>query len=395
MIRKRSPFSTSRRLSLLSLIATSSMAGCATFVDSDIATDDEKGYVYYLPLPVIVVTPQTDGTATVEVEYLPDESKAYTLRARSLVSSYTLDVQTTNGMLKTVSLDADTAQVAKTAIDAAATVADKAYTAAKAERDKEDADRKAREAKERELRQAVAVAKQELRTLETLSTDAANGITAAKITEAKLAVIKTETILAVFLTDDLDDIAALGEGGGSFDTVTAKTETAPGPVMFQVHMVRDEDNTPALLLRAMAPQQDFETATVSKPSGPTSAVVVPHPSARGVISILRDPRAAFERTEKFNTEITPVDDFLKESLITSGPMNSQTRTCAGDSQSLESARFAYEQRDDKKELVITFPSNATLDDGDYCLTLVVTGKGLDEPNEVSILYEIATKPERP
>lgn len=375
-------------MSSLSIVVGLFLPGCATFIDSKVAGPKESGFVYYLPMPVIVVTPQTDGTATVELQYLPDESKAYTLHARSLVSSYTLDVQTDNGLLKTVSLDSDSAQTTKTAVDAASTIADKALTAIQADREKEKTDREARREKQRELRQAVAVVKQELAALELFAKDPSNGITPTQITTAKLAVIKAETILAVFLTENLEDIAGLGDGDGGFDVVTAKDESAPGPVLFQVQMARDINDNPTLTLRAMAAQRDFETATVGAPK-PDTKPSIPKPLRSGVTTVSRESGEATNRIETFNTEITTDDDVLRESQITNGPIAIETRTCQGRTQTLESAKFGIEPGEEKTELVISFPPETVLPDGEYCISAVVKGKGLDEPTTVDLLYLLA------
>ena len=386
MIHLRPNFRIRTGILCLAVTAALAVSGCVTFVDSHVAKDNEKGFVYYLPMPVIVVTPQADGTAKVEVEYLPDESKAYTLHAWSLVSSYTLDVQTENGMLKTVSLDADSAQVTKSAIDAASMVADKALTAAQTKRDKEEDDRKTREAKERELRQAVAVAKQELKALELLAVDASNGITPAQITAAKLAVIKAETILAVFLTEDVEDIATHGDGEGSFDVVTAKPETAPGPVMFQVEMGRDVKNKPTLKLRAIAKQRDFETATVGAPKKPAPTQIIPESIRVGVSTVERKDGAATKRPETFNTEIT-IDKatFLTESMISS--INDDDN-CSTEKSTLKEAGIGVEPGDKKTDLIFEFPTKTELPDGSYCIEAVVKGQGANQPTVALLKYRL-------
>ena len=388
MIGKRADTRLRRRLCLLIITAGLVLPGCATFIDSHVADKDEKGFVYYLPMPVIVVTPQTDGTATVELEYLPDESKAYTLQAHSLVSNYTLDVQTENGLLKTVSLDADSAQTVKAAVDAASTIADKAYTAKQAERDKEKADRVAREEKVRELRQAVAVAQQELAALELLSKDTANGVTPAQLTAAKLAVIKSETVLAVFLNEDVADVAGVDDGGAAYDIVTAQAETAPGPVLFQVQMGRDHRDYPTITLRAMAAQRDFDTATIGAPK-PDTTPTVPKPLRLGVTTVSRESGNATDQTEIFNTPISIGADFLEESLLTHGPINVATSRCQGRTQTLESAKFGVQPGAEKNQLVISFPPETDLPDGEYCISAIVTGKGLEAPTSVDLLYLLA------
>ncbi|MDP9412552.1 MAG: hypothetical protein M3Q08_00280 [Pseudomonadota bacterium] len=96
--------------------------GCATFVDSEKFDGINQGIEYSLPIPFIRVTPQPNGTMAVSIEYLPDPANTYVIRSSSRLSSYTLDVQRENGMLKQVSLNAKSDAVAAAVVESAGNV---------------------------------------------------------------------------------------------------------------------------------------------------------------------------------------------------------------------------------------------------------------------------------
>jgi hypothetical protein len=97
------------------LISTAFLSACTTTL-SGRKQGVEKGIEYSLPAPHIIMTPQSDGTVTVEVKYIADASNRYTLNLNSYFSSATFEVKTTNGMLDSVSLDSDASTIATKAI---------------------------------------------------------------------------------------------------------------------------------------------------------------------------------------------------------------------------------------------------------------------------------------
>ncbi len=102
---------TSARSTLLArgaalVLAGAALSGCATYLKSKPADSGVKGIEYALPLPIIEVVPQTDGTVEVNVKYIPDPNNRYVVRGRSFLRDYDLDIQTENGFLKKVTLDA-------------------------------------------------------------------------------------------------------------------------------------------------------------------------------------------------------------------------------------------------------------------------------------------------
>jgi hypothetical protein len=117
-----------------------SIAGCVTMVSGGVAEPGSNGLRYHLPQPVLLVSPQADGTLTVSKELIPDESKTYYLRASSFLGSYTFDVSVSNGLLSSVNMKSDATQVASNGIEAAQSVREariKADRAEEAEAEKE------------------------------------------------------------------------------------------------------------------------------------------------------------------------------------------------------------------------------------------------------------------
>jgi hypothetical protein len=229
------------------------LTGCATFVESKKTSKNAAGIEYSLPVPFIYVTPQPDGTMLVNVEYLPDPANRYVLRTGSFMSSYTLDVQRENGMLKSVTLvsksDALAASLAESAGNVVKTRADatlKADEAAAAERE-------ARAKALSDAQVAVDVARAKLGVLE-----AENG-SSDMILQAKLALAEAEQRLA--------HLQSVGRGaltGGNIaGDGTAANLAAAGPVLFRV--VPDQRTGGVRLVAAEGPST-FPTSVIARPA---------------------------------------------------------------------------------------------------------------------------------
>lgn len=223
------------------------LSGCATFVSGERADLGKGGYEYSLPVPIIVVTPQANGTLDVKVDYLPDPNNTYVLRTESLISSYTLDVKRTNGMLTSVSLDAKADGVAEAIAESAGNVVKaKGDVLAKEKEKAEIAEKEQLKAIDQaELSLAIAVAKQKT-------------IIAAKETskflDAELAVAEAQAKL-----DHLSKRVA--SGGASYnDPGDGTLPTAAGPVIFRV--VTEADG---VKLVALDGPSSFVTSLAAKP----------------------------------------------------------------------------------------------------------------------------------
>lgn len=358
------------RATLAITALASTLAGCTVLVTSEPAKETSHGQVYYLPRPVIVVTPKPDGTAEVAVEYLPDPTKQYVIRTTALVSQYSLDVKTKNGMLESVALTSDATAVAKAAVDASAAVADKAFQAklklqedaAKAQLDSAN--------KEKDLRKAVALAEVKLRALQSLAQDPNNGIKPDHIVEAKLDLAKAQAELAAFLGRSTDEIG-LPAADGSFDRPeldpsTRVTEMAPGPLLFNV-------DTATGTLTA-DDQKMFATVTIDKPKPKADRPVL---ETFGVTSVVRKAGESAEFTLRFSGPIGLVANLEGGVLIGPAPGTTQVP--------LAQSGLSFEP----KETAIKVTVPVALRDGRYKIVLPLEPPGMD-PGLVDTEFELFT-----
>ncbi len=198
--------------------------GCTTLITSKRATPTSKGDQYSLPIPLLLVTPQANGTMTVEVKYIADPNNTYFLRSESLLSNHTLNVVKENGLLKSITFVSKSDEVAAAAIESAGNVA-------KAIADQDLA------------QQAAAVAKAEAQASALSDAELAVRIAQATYTalpaepsEAKVAA-NVELIKAKAKRDYLLEVAA----GGSVDSHSFNVPdegiqgpVAAAPVLFRV-----------------------------------------------------------------------------------------------------------------------------------------------------------------
>jgi hypothetical protein len=78
-----------------------------------------NGLHFWLPQPYLLVTPTADGSETFQWLYLQDYDREYVVNFSSKFASLNLDVQTQNGILKSVGVKADSSALAsKTVADA-------------------------------------------------------------------------------------------------------------------------------------------------------------------------------------------------------------------------------------------------------------------------------------
>lgn len=204
------------------------LAGCATFVHSELDDGTKEGIRYSLPVPFLQVTPKPDGTIENSIVYLPDPQSTYVLRTKSLVSSYTLDVQLQNQMLKSVSLSSKSDAVAVALADSAANVAKTRIEAdAKAEEESKKVDAAAAKAlADAEL--AVRVANSKLKVL-TDNKASADSILTAKI-EKEAAIIKRDALLKG-MSDANTGLEAANAPDAS---KSGKGKVVVGPLLFRI-----------------------------------------------------------------------------------------------------------------------------------------------------------------
>ncbi len=107
------------------------LVGCADLTVTkvtDINNPTVAGVRYYLPKPYLQVTPQADGTISVDVIYLPDRSHAYAISTSSKLSSYTFQVsRDEKGLLTAIEYKASTTAVGQQLAASAGAAAVQAY----------------------------------------------------------------------------------------------------------------------------------------------------------------------------------------------------------------------------------------------------------------------------
>lgn len=81
------------------------------------------GQRFSLPRPYIQVTPQTDGSISADIIYLPDPDHTYAIDSSTFLANNTLDVTTEGGIIKSVNWTGDSSAVVQAAITSAGNVA--------------------------------------------------------------------------------------------------------------------------------------------------------------------------------------------------------------------------------------------------------------------------------
>ena len=107
------------------------LVGCADLTVRSVTDGKDAtvvGVRYYLPKPYLQVTPQADGTISVDVVYLPDKSRAYAIDTSSKLSSYTFQVsRDEKGLLTAIEYKASTAAIGQQVATSAGAAAVQAY----------------------------------------------------------------------------------------------------------------------------------------------------------------------------------------------------------------------------------------------------------------------------
>jgi hypothetical protein len=283
------------RLRLATAFAASlSLGGCAAWISSDQATNASGGVRYYLPQPAIEVLPQPDGSVKVRPVYLPDTSQAYYVRAGSLLSKYTLDVQLDeNGLLESVQFDPEAAAVPAKAAEVSGELAKARFEALQAARTKE-AEADAQAAKElRDAQQAVDALKYQLGELRNLlgrtQGDTARAAIETKIDtlELQLAEVrgKLRALRGGARADRSGDegLNAVGPGGmpQAHGPVYYMVEQRLEPHEFDVDGTKRRVEVPVVMLRALAQQRAFDTSAIARPprdsAAPMELTITPDP----------------------------------------------------------------------------------------------------------------------
>lgn len=247
----------------VSMIATS-LAGCVSIVKVDQFTGKEKGLRYSLPTNFLLVSPKADGTASYDWVNLPDPNNEYVIDTCSFMSTYTMDITITDGMLKKVASKTDDTAVVAKMLDSAQSV----YTSkVKAEYDvAKEAAKKESENKAAALK-AIADAKLELAQVKAVLAEYESAGTGAKpedVLTAKVNVAKAQAKLDALLEAAKMYDGAMNAPGGS----ALEDGQAWGPVLFRVVQYVDGNGKNNVKLVAVDAQLGFDTGTAAAPAAP-------------------------------------------------------------------------------------------------------------------------------
>lgn len=259
-----------------------------------------QGIRYSLPKPFLIVkpSPSGDGTFSVEVIYLPNESQTYAISARTKRGKYSLDVETKDGLLKKISWGSEgsaaagaaaaetAAALAKTMLERRDTEAAAAETQAETALEALQTDEKTARALVATKELAVKLAEIELESAKTAAAIPGKPTPAEREVErqARLARDKAAAELAAAEADlktRQTQLSTALSGGAKNDAEqkAARTTSAHfwGPVIYEI---RDTGATVDLVpvkWTTTATQVEFETVTVKAPlesdgatAGPTA-----------------------------------------------------------------------------------------------------------------------------
>jgi hypothetical protein len=287
------------------LVTAAGLVGCSTVVTSERFTGTQEGIRYALPIPILEVLPQPDGSITVNVKYLPDPNNEYVLRTKSFVSAYTLDVKAgEDRLLQTVTLDQDSTAVADAAIKALSEVAKTKIETAKGERDKEIAASKGTVDKVATAQASLDKAEAKLAALKELAKKFPSDVSSRDIITAEIAVAEYRA--------DLKSAQAAANrlGLSSFDAPAAEVAGFPqawGPVYYRLEQKRDPKTNKIESVKLISfafpnksGQQLFDTSTIgratSEPASRMASRITPTLKIKGnnVVSIDKAGNVTFE-----------------------------------------------------------------------------------------------------
>lgn len=239
------------------------LAGCITTVEvTKVGRDSNaKGLRYSLPATFLLVQPQADGSATYTWVHMPDPQRTYAIEQHAILSKFTLDVATSNGLLTSAQSAGDNTAVTAKLLEAAqaAKVAD--ITARSGSETKDATAAAAATTAERATGLALAQAQAEKAIVDA---DAAakpedKRAAAVKVSNAQLAYNQAAAALtALGLSPSANN---LPNGGAS--------QQQWGPVLFR--LIQRRNGT--IELRAVNVQMQF--ATVGAPAAGAAAAAAP------------------------------------------------------------------------------------------------------------------------
>jgi hypothetical protein len=208
------------------------LTACTDVTVRRVTTGNEPGIRYFLPQPVLSVTPLENGSMDVRTEILADRSETYAMEATSYLASHKVIMKLNKGLLTEVTLNQDSSAVAAEAVKATGEIAKtkiETETAARtaAQKKEEEALQKKRD-ELKNLEDSLDQAKIELDQAQKAKEALLPGASDADKQAAAVVVAKAQA-----KKDYLEgQLQRARSDLGSFSTV--KKLTRPGPVLFAI-----------------------------------------------------------------------------------------------------------------------------------------------------------------
>jgi len=355
------------------------LGGCTTLLSGGPVIKDKTGIRYSLPAPHLFFNPQPDGTVSVEVKYLPDPDNTYTLNIASYFSSATFDVKLIDGMLTTVSFDADSSKIPTEALTAAAELQKHRMTLEETADDaaelREEVALAALKAAVKAAQDAVNAQKEKLALLEAKREFAANNPGALSTVEMlalrldisqQLKILEQLVLRLTLLINNDSNSATLSGKAFNSPVVDSASTIAYGPLLFRVL-----PDGVGVKLVALESQKSYETSVAAAPA--TTPVV----NFAFLPTGYQVKKSEVGRKLKFvaSQTIQTIDD---KKLVRPADGASAEPVLKGDSIVVELAA-------DKKSLTLVLPS---LEPGAYRLDLSIIVEGSQERQGESITVTV-------
>lgn len=361
------------RAAALGLCAITGSA-CTTLFDSRPAAQatNGQGFRYWLPAPHIMLTPQADGSMKVDVIYLPDRTREYTIEATSVASRLDLVVTydaTNPSLLASVKLDSTTSGAVQTALNNASALRAAEINAGQAEERAAETIRQGHAATIATLTREIALLENEDRIL------AGRPQTDAVTTRRQA--IELEVSNKRMMIDLLRPLAGPAVTPASIplegaDDPEAESATFPevyGPILFRVWPTSEVEHgvrRPGVELRAVETQLSVDAIGIS--SAPVAEL---NWFPRNIVHTTR-----VSGRPMFEFEVTLAVEPLNLNLLAGFVHGTQTQV-------LDRNTIAIQETAAKKFLVF-LPAN--LAPGRYDIVIPMTPDG--QTNEQRVLIEI-------
>jgi hypothetical protein len=345
---------------LIVMFATLLNTGCTTSLHSRPATTDAQGLRYYLPAPHIFMTPQSDGSLAPEIRYLQDPNNAYTLELKSYFSTATFEVKTKDGLLTSVTLDANSSATATAAIEAASEIRKSQITSEQSEKQARKAQQETKQAAITAATEAVRTQREKIALMEDKkkfydahpnATDAASRLQSElELSQEKLKLKQLEARLGVARSQGAPENSPFNDPSAS----NAASATAYGPAIFRV--LPAGEGVKLVALEAQRP-------LVAAVGGPAAAAGTSAVTATPIRFEIKTAQTQRQLVLKFNVPVTV--DLRASKLVR--PSTSATIPV------IDSSQLKLSGASPGNDVQIDLPSS--LPPGNYRLDLTVNQEG--------------------